>query len=288
MRSYLEKAEIIDPSNGTSWTPYADQISSKILATKGQDDYIAFWESLLEFFVDYLEPKWNHLHKGHIFFRLGVAALAEDVKYAKTCLEKALEEDRVLEKKLGVGDAEIEKKVRKYSSYVILCIMDHIVDTDFESKEERQKFFKEFVSPSFDSAIRECGVEPEKVQYAINYLVPRQALEQTHDTRQELDKVYAQRLPIAIISLAGAFLENILLGILYYEREVKFFEVLTKEGKTEKVDIRKATLNRLFKEATNKEIFPSESIEAACKMIQIFRNRFHPGNEMRQDCHENV
>lgn len=274
LESHLAKAELIDPSNAGSWAPYADQISSKILSDKGQDAFNAFWEGLLKFFEEHLEPTWGHLHKGHILFRLGSAKLVDDVANAKTYLEKALDEDRLLEKKRAGGKIiDIEKAVGKYSSYVMLCIIERIEDEHFDSNTEKQKFFQELVSPSFDAAIMRRETNPELVKESIRHIVPQQALEQTLEARRELDIVYAQRLQIATVSLAGAFLENILLGILYHQLSVR--TVQTK-------DILDVELGRLLKEAIRSAVFPSDSIKATCRIIHIFRNRFHPGNELRQ------
>lgn len=274
LKSHLAKAEIIDPSNDGSWTPYADQISSKILSDKGQDAFNAFWEGILNFLEKNLEPTWGHLHKGHILFRLGSAELVDDVANAKTYLEKALDEDRLLEKKRAEGKTiDIEKAVSKYSAYVMLCIIERIEDEHFDSDTEKQKFFQELVSPSFNAAIKRREIKTELVQESISLIVPQQALEQTLEARRELDIVYAQRLQIATVSLAGAFLENILLGILYHQRSLRIVQ---------RKDILEVELGPLLKEAIGRAVFPSDSIKATCQIIHIFRNRLHPGNELRQ------
>lgn len=276
LKSHLAKAELIDPSDDGSWTQYADQISFKILSDKGQDDFNVFWEELLKFFEEDLELIWGHLHKGHILFRLGLTKLVDDVASAKTYLEKALDEDRLLEKKRAGGKIiEIEKAVSKYSSYVMLCIIERIEDEHFDSDMEKQKFFQELVSHSFDAVIMGREIKPELVQESISLIVPQQALEQTLEARQELDIAYARQLQIATVSLAGAFLENILLGILYHQLGLR----RTVQGK----DILKVELGLLLSEAIRSAVFPSESIKATCQIIHIFRNRFHPGNELRQN-----
>lgn len=274
LKSHLAKAEIIDPSNDGSWAPYADQISFKILSDKGQDAFNVFWEDLLKFFEEDLEPTWGHLHKGHILFRLGLAKLVDDVANAKVYLEKALDEDRLLEKKRAGGKTiDVEKAVRKYSSYVMLCIIERIEDEHFDSDTEKQKFFQELVSPSFDAAIMGQEVKPDLVHESIKHILPQQVLEQTLEARRELDIVYAQRLEIAIVSLAGVFLENILLGILYHQLSLRTVQ---------RKDILEVELGPLLKEAIGRAVFPSDSIKATCQIIHIFRNRLHPGNELRQ------
>jgi len=274
LKSHLAKAEIIDPSNDRSWAPYADQISFKILSNNGQDAFNVFWEDLLKIFERNLEPTWGHLHKGHILFRLGLAKLVDDVASAKTYLEKALDEDRLLEQKRAGGKTiDVEKAVRKYSSYVMLCIIERIEDEHFDSDTEKQKFFQELVSPSFDAAIMGREIKPQLVQESINHIVPQQALEQTLDAKRELDIVYSYRLQIATVSLAGAFLENILLGILYHQLSLRTIQ---------RKNILEVELGPLLKEAIGRAVFPSDSIKATCQIIHIFRNRLHPGNELRQ------
>ena len=274
LKNHLVKAEIIDPSNDGSWAPYADQISFKILSDKGQDAFDTFWGEMLTFFENQLEATWGHLHKGHILFRLGLAKLVDDVANAKTYLEKALEEDRLLEKERAGGETiDIEKVVRKYSSYVMLCIIERIEDEHFDCDTEKQRFFQELLSPSFDAAIMGREVKPDLVQESIRHLVPQQAMEQTLEARWELDMAYSQRLQIATVSLAGAFLENILLGILYHQLSLRTVQ---------RKDLLQIELGPLLKEAIERAVFPSDSIKATCQIIHIFRNRLHPGNEIRQ------
>lgn len=274
LKDHLAKAEIIDPSNDGSWAPYADEISSKILAVKEQEAFTTFWEELLKFFEGVLELTWGHLHKGHIFFRLGLASLVANVSTGKQYLEKGLDEDRLLEEKRAQARSfDIETAVRKYSAYVMLCIIERIEDEHFDSQPEKQKFFQELISPSFDAAIMGQEVRPELVQRAIRAIVPEQALEQTLETRKELDWASAQRLPIATVSLAGVFLENVILYILYYQRNVR-----TVNGQS----ILEVELGKLIREAFNRTVFPSNTIRATSKLIHIFRNRLHPGNEFRQ------
>jgi len=274
LENHLVEAEIIDPGNDGSWTLYADQISFKIRSNKGQEAFNAFWDELLRFFKNDLEPTWGHLHKGHILFRIGLARLIDDVANSKTYLEKALDEDRLLEQKRARGKTiDIEKSVRKYSSYVMLCIIERIQNEHFDSDTEKQKFFQELVSPSFDAAIMGREVKPEPVQISIEQIIPQQALEQTIEAKRELDMVYAQRLQIATVSLAGTLLENILLGILYHRENLRTIQTR---------DILEVELGSLLKEAIEKSVFPSDSIKATCQIIHIFRNRLHPGNELRQ------
>lgn len=273
LKETLSKAEIIDPSNDKSWAPYADFISSQILSVKGQNAFNIFWEDLLKFFKEVLEPSWGHLHKGHIFFRLGLAKLVDNLANAKEYLEEALAEDKLLESKRGENkEINIEKRIRKYSAYVMLCIIERIEEEHFSSNTEKQKFF-ELITPSFDAAIFRGEVNPTLVQNAIVKIIPSQALEQTLEVKKELDLASAQQLQTATVSLAGTFLESVLLGILYYQRNVKTIN---------EKDIREVELGKLLSVAIKEKVFPSDAIRASCQTIRIFRNRLHPGNELQQ------
>lgn len=274
LKQHLIEAKILDPSNAKTWAPYADQISFTLKSNQGQNAFNTFWDEMLDFFENRLEPIWGHLHKGHILFRLGLGNLFNDVAKGRIYLEKALEEDRLLEmNRLQDQPNEIEKAVQNYSAYVALCIIERTENEYFESRLEKQRFFQDLFSSSFDAAIFGREISPDRVNQSIGRIIPKLAIKQTLYAKQELDIVHLNRLPIAIISLAGTVLENMLLGILYYQRKIK---------SVGRKDILGIELGPLINEATDQSVFPSDSIKAACKTIQIFRNRLHPGNELKQ------
>jgi len=99
-------------------------------------------------------------------------------------------------------------------------------------------------------------------------------LEQVLQVKKELDLANLQALKIATISLAGSFLENLLLSILHYGYGVQ----KTSKGKS----IFEIELGPLLEEAIGRNIFPSDSVRTSCKVIHVFRNRLHPGNEIKQ------
>lgn len=111
------------------------------------------------------------------------------------------------------------------------------------------------------------------VEEAVKRIVPKEGLEQTFRIKKELDASFERRLPIATVSLAGAFLESMLLSILYYRECVR-----TVKGK----NLLEIELGKLLSEATEKSVFPSDAIRATCQVVHIFRNRLHPGNELLQ------
>ncbi len=171
LKSHLSAAELLNPRNDRTWAPYADHIGFTIRERKDRAAEGGFWQDLLKFFVADLEPKWMHLHKGHIFFRLGFSTLHDDMSKAVSFFEKALEEDRVLESaRLGDGAqlAHVEKAVQRYSAYVALSILETIQNEQFDSPAERQRFVQAF-SVSFDpihadqvlKRLREAGKAPK-------------------------------------------------------------------------------------------------------------------------------
>jgi hypothetical protein len=189
-------------------------------------------------------------------------------------LEDALDEDRLLVKKrAGRDDVDVEKAIRGYSSYVTLCIIERIEDEHFDSEIEKQKFFRELFSKSFDAAIFGQAINKALVEKALNDIVPQQGLEQVLGIKKELDLTFELGMTIATVSLAGAFLESVLLNILYYKEAIRTVQ---------EKDVRRIELGPLLGEATEKSVFPSDAIRAACQVIHIFRNRLHPGNELLQ------
>ena len=277
LKSHLSSAELLNPRNDRTWAPYADHIGFTIRQRKDRAAESGFWQDLLEFFVVHLEPKWMHLHKGHIFFRLGFSTLPYDMSKAVSFFEKALDEDRILQSERfgdGAQPADIEKAVQRYSAYVALSTLETIQNEQFDSPAERQQFVEAF-SVSFDAAIRGKQVEPAQLRQGLGIVLPKNAVESSLMILGELDKAINVQMPIATVSLCGALLESVLLGILHYERG------LSETSKGE--DILRVELGKLLKEATGIDsFFPSSSIRAICELVHIFRNRLHPGNEIRQ------
>jgi len=293
LKSSLKDAQLIDPRDEHTWRDYADQIAASMQERGDRSTVIAFWEDLLGFFINDLQPAWEHIHKGRIFFRLGWLALPDSVAKGKKYLEEALEEARKFWRKEAaegrIAIEDIEKAVAESSSYVTLCIVERIEDEEFDSDAEKQRFFEELLSPSFDAAIFGDEVKANAVMDAIDKIFATQAIteqkmveirKQAEKMKKQLDQVASKQVPVAVVSLAGAVLESILLGVLY-ARGVAEIEVKGKCKKVERKDILKVTLGPLVKEASSRSVFPSGSVKTSCRLIQIFRNRLHVGNEIR-------
>lgn len=278
-KSELLTATIIHPFDDSTWTSFADTISRYIAASNPFTEYEKFWLDLLEFFETKLEKKYScHLHKGHIFFRLGSIKLNYDILAGKQYLEKALDEDRLLAAERWKDDTEqIDKEIQQKSSYIMLCIIEKIEEDDLIEPKERQKFFAT-LSTAFNAAIYGKRRNYSEVYQALRYLTPMEVTPQAIEYLKAADISNKQNLKLPTIALSGALLETIIFGILYYDLDVAEIKIGDKNK-----DIRDLTFGQLLREAINRDIFPSESIKSTCELIQAFRNRLHAGNEDAQE-----
>jgi hypothetical protein len=280
LKDHLVKAEIINPKVEETWREYADQITFDLIAIKGHDAAIGFWEDLLSFFVKQLEPKWGILNKGRIFFRLGIYNLFKNIDKGKHFLEKALEESRRQEIDKGVTD--VSKEIQKYSSYTALCIVEQIQNIQaqgegFSTVAEQQIFFDNLFT-AFDLVIQGIQTEIKSIEEFVRKIVPPEGVQKTMESWDELNRAYNQRFKIAIVVLAGIFTENIILSILKDRLNIDKIEIATTKGVRYK-DILEATPKQLLEEAKKQGVFQSDDVKVAFQLIHFFRNRGHPGLE---------
>ena len=275
LQNYIESGKVIDPRADRFWAPIADNISAAIQKKSGVEVTIPFWEALLDFFVKKIEPVWGHTHKGHIYFRLGFATARRNFDEAFKNFELAYADDLKLESIKGGTPEQIELRSQNYSAYVALAILERIKDSDLVSPTDKQHFLDQLLGPSFDAAIAGGAVRPDLVRSAFALIVPSQATLICQKYYEELYKTSTFPLPFAVVSLTGTVLESILLGILKYSKGMSRLPGRNK-------NILKEELGPLLKGAIDSSVFPTLSIQAAFQLIQIFRNRLHPGNEIRQ------
>jgi hypothetical protein len=273
LQQQLAAGQLINPREDSLWSRLADRIAAAIQGESGIPATISFWEALRDFFIGTIEPAWGHTHKGHIYFRLGFAVARQHLARARVELETAYEEDIKLELSRGGSRTEVLERASNYSAYVALVILERIEDSDFASPTEKEQFVDRLFSPSFDAAIVGAAVRPELVEKALAVIVPNPGLPACQALYYELQRVDSLALPFATVWATGDVLESILLGVLYHGRGVTTIDT---------TDIRQVELGPLLKEAKNVPVFPSESVVSACDLVRIFRNRIHPGNEMRQ------
>ena len=274
LQHQLESGEMLDPRTDRYWAPLADQISQAMRAASGIDATIPFWETLRDFFISSIEPTWGHSHKGHIFFRLGFSVVRRDFARAKREFEAAYQDDLTLEAKKGGTQDEIAQRSQTYSAYVALAILERIEDSDFAGLAEKKHFVDQLFGPSFDAAIMGEAVRPELIQEALAAIAPAQALAVCSALYIELQKASSLAMPVATVSLTGSVLESLLLADLYYRKGITSLS-----GGN---DILCVELGPLLQEANRQSTFPTRPVRAACELVHFFRNRLHPGNEIRQ------
>lgn len=275
LEKYIEAGDVLDPRSDSHWTSIADKIAAIIEVNKGIYSTIQFWNAILDFFIKKIEPKWGHAHKGHIYFRLGFATARQDIEEAFTNFELAYKDDLVIEKARGGTEDDIFARSQNYSAYAALTILERVKDADFSEVADKHHFLDQLFGPSFDLAISGQAVNPILVQNALTSLVSRESLPASLQRYEESNKAFSLALPFAVISLTGTVLESILLSILKDSLELSS---LTKSKK----DIHNEELGPLLKESIDRSIFPSKSVQAAFQLVHVFRNRLHPGNELRQ------
>ena len=252
----------------------ADDIAATIGDVSGPDAMIPFWEALLNFFTNAVEPVWGHAHKGHIYFRLANAAARHDLARAIALFQSAYQEDILLETARGGSHEEVMQHSQQYSAYVALAILERITDGDFATPHDKGLFFDHLFGPSFDAAMTGDAVRPELVQDALAAIVPPQAFAACQSLYEELHKAATLAMPFATVSLTGTVLESLLLGRMYGGMGM----TMLSNGRS----ILYVELGPLLQEAMRQGVFPRSSIQAAAQLVYIFRNRLHPGNELRQ------
>lgn len=275
LQDELASGRLLDPRSDAYWTTFADRLA-RVHGERSEDDVISFWQAMLTFFLNSIEPTWGQAHKGHIYFRLGVALLPRDLTRGKAELVKAYEEDRALEAAKGGTADEIRERSRQYSAYVALAILERIEEEEFPNQSDKERFIKRFLQ-SFDIALAGAILKPARIRQALKAIAPDQALASCESLYRELHEVTRLKLPFAMVSLTGTLLESLILADLYYRGSI----AIVGHGKKAK-DILKADLGDLLQEATERSVFPAESVKVAFELVRLFRNRLHPGNEIAQ------
>jgi len=155
-------------------------------------------------------------------------------------------------------------------------------EKDFEKiKPEHENFFEIFLN-SFDSATSRDGPLSKNVESDIRYILLKEKDEDllTHiiDLYHELNKACMMRMKVATVSLTGALLEGILLGLLPETVKRK------KKGKLININTNELSLNGLITEIVKDKYF-SEELKISFKIFNLFRNRLHPGNFLKPKYH---
>jgi hypothetical protein len=274
LQKHLASGELFDPRTDRQWAPIADGIAAIVSDVSGPDATIPFWEALLDFFTNSIEPVWGHAHKGHIYFRLANAVARHDLARTISLFQAAYQEDILLETASGDSHEEIMQRSQHYSAYVALAILERITDGDFATPHDKALFYDNLFGPSFDAAMTGDTVRPELVQDALAAIVPPQAFAACQSLYEELHKAATLAMPFATVSLTGTVLESLLLGKMHYGMGMTTLS----NGRS----ILHVELGPLLQAAMHQGVFPTSAIQAAAQLVHIFRNRLHPGNESRQ------
>ena len=262
LKKHINEAEIIDPRRDDSWGIDADILGYAILEHSGDAAFCSYWRETLRFFEEELEPSWGHLHKGHIFLRLGTGYLATDLERAAEYLRKGLEEDRLVAEQRRRSDPglDVEETVRDSPAYVTLCTVKILDAWSYPSKAYKQSFFHDLVPVKFDVIWGPQEVDPRRVERALGRLVGRRS-EQLSAALGELNRVFDQRLSLATMSTLESFLAIFL-------REKMPETSLQSEGLTA------LSLTELLATARTAEIFPDPTIAAIFQMAGILCSAF--------------
>jgi len=274
--NYLKEINLNSETGYVAWQTFADKISYTIKKDMGDDEFIRFWEQLLDYFQNELQQHYkSELHKGMIYFRLAFISLKGDFNKAWAYFKKAQEEIIRWEHEHGKNIDEAKKFAMTQSSYVALCFLETIKVSSITDIFEIDRFVKNIFPLAFDSAIMNRVVSPEQVQNAMRKLVNQHDFDDILKIKNELDKVSMNGLPISSIALSGSLIESIILSILKSKHNVTSIMIGNRSKHINDVE-----LGILYCKGCSKNIFPNDTIRLCIKLIQYFRNRIHPGHEI--------
>jgi len=272
LKGELLIGEIIDPRFDRIWAHLADKLLAAANPKRDLTYELSYWNDWLTYFIEIIEPKWGHAHKGHIYFRLGFSYAQVDEQKAIDNFQLAQIENEIWGKDvIGLKNGDLILFCKDKSSYVALCLLEKMKSLDFVDQQERRQFITEIFSEAFDRAINLSFPDPEKVKKALFYLVKlTPAFGHSINIYNELINVSEQKLTYATISSNGALLETIFFSLFYNNT------ILDRDGKP----IKRPTLGTYYKEAAKQKLFPNEKLKAACRLLNDLRNRIHSENEL--------
>jgi hypothetical protein len=262
LKEHIRKAEIIDPRRDDSWGIDADILGYAILEHSGDAAFCDYWQDCLRFFTEELEPSWGHIHKGHIYLRLGTGYLATDLQRAAAYLRKGLEEDRLVAEQSRRSDPglDVEETVRDSPAYVTLCTALILDAWPYPSKAFKKSFFQDLVPVKFDVIWGPQEVDPRRVRRALGRFAGRSS-EQLSAALGELDRVFDQRLSLATMSTLESFL-------------MIFLREKLPANPSQPDSLTPSSLTELLAEARSGKIFPDPTVAVIFQMAQILCSVF--------------
>jgi hypothetical protein len=270
LKQELINAIYVDPRDDYSWGPESDILGYQILELEGSSAFNEYWEGLLKFFKDKLEPKWGHLHKGHLFFRLGLGHLATDVEKAKRYIVDALEEDRIVAENYApqINETPIDL-LHRFPSYVTLVILEMLEGIPWRSINSRNAFYRGLTPLRFDVIWDKKEMEPGIVRRSLEILIPESEFVQVLKLKEELDIACALHQSYSPIILTAAFMEAILYNRMRFEHMI------------EEIDghpIEQLAIDDLLSTAIDQGLFATEAIASTFQMVHWLKiNLLRPG-----------
>lgn len=270
LKQELINAIYVDPRDDYSWGPESDILGYQILEVEGPGAFNEYWEGLLEFFKDKLEPKWGHLHKGHLYFRLGLGHFAIDVEKAKRYIVNALEEDQIVAENYAPKINETSLNLlHRFPSYVTLVILEMLERIPWRSVDSRNAFYHGLTPLRFDVIWDKKEVEPGKVRRALEILITEGEFAQVLKLKEELDIACALQQSYSPITLTAAFMEAILYNRMRFEH---------KSNEIDGQPLEQVGMDDLLSTAIDQDLFPTESIASTFLMIHwVKKNLLRPG-----------
>jgi hypothetical protein len=264
LKQELLNAVYVDPRDDYSWGPESDILGYRILEVEGPAAFNSYWEGLLDFFIDKLEPKWGHLHKGHLYFRLGLGHLAIDLERAKRYIIDALEEDQIVAENYGpqIHEAPIEL-LHRFPSYVTLVILEMLEEISWESESSKNAFYRGLAPLRFDVIWDKKEEEPSAVQHALEILIPESEIAKIFKMKEELDSACAQHQSFSPIILTAAFMEAILFSKMRFDHQ---------NEKINGTQLEQVAIDDLLSTAIDEDILPTEVIASTFQMVHWLKN----------------
>ena len=282
LQNHLLAGDIRAGLDERPWVGLAIAIARAILHRDGawppaedaERDTLAFWDTLLTFFLDELEPQQKvRSHKGTLYFQRGLFQLRPSLDDALDSFRLARHEDEQTARDRGEPPDQVEHAACHNDAHTVLAFLE-LLGRDNLDDTDRAGFVYYIFSGAFGAEIHGQPVDASRMEQALSCLSYRD-LARTRDTYRELVCAADSGLSRASVVMAGVTLESVLLDIL--RNGVGLSHVSGNRP------IDEVTLGVLFPEADRQCVFASDPIRASLRMIYLLRNRLHPGNESRQN-----
>jgi hypothetical protein len=211
LKDEIIKGEYVDPNNDYTWGVESDVLAFRILYDIGLKQFVDFHKDLLDLFQS-LEKEWGHLHKGHLYGRIGVSQLAFDKSAAFSCLETAYREDFLLAKKMAGKDRFLsaEEIALTFPSYVALSILERLHQWKFDGVKQEDDFYTGLSYLRFDVVWDKKQVDATIVRNAISKLIKSESLPYALMAHREISTIINLEMGFSLMSGVSHFAETIL------------------------------------------------------------------------------